>query len=101
MTPTENGVKGPPETILTGTTITIDNRTSKGDVPGVMVHETFHAGEAKANPAQFSKDAKAEKSQPHDQRPQEQRANVAQKTYTNEIKKAVKQIEKDRKRENQ
>jgi hypothetical protein len=67
-----------------------------------MVHESVHAGEAKANPAQFSKDAAAEKSNPnHDARPQEQRANTAQKAYTKEIKQAVKQIEKDRKKENQ
>ena len=88
-----------PETTLTGATITIDNRTSKGDTPGVMVHESVHAGEAKANPAQFSKDAAAEKSQPHDQRPQEQRANAAQKAFGNEIKKEVKQIQKDRKKD--
>ena len=88
-----------PETTLNGATITIDNRTSKGDTPGVLVHESVHAGEAKANPAKFSADAKAEKSLPHDQRPQEQRANAAQKAYTKEIKRAVKQIEKDRKKE--
>ena len=89
-----------PETTLTGATITIDNRTSKGDTPGVMVHESVHAGEAKANPGQFSKDAAAEKSQPHDQRPQEQRANAAQKAYGPEIKKAVKDIGRDRRNEN-
>jgi len=83
------------------TTITIDDRTSKGDTPGVMVHESVHAGEARANPTQFGKDAAAEKSQPHDQRPQEQRANAAQKAFTKEIKQAVKQIEKDRKKDNQ
>ena len=98
---TSNGVTSAPETTLTGATITIDNRTNKGDTTGVIVHESVHAGEASANPAQFSKDAKAEKSLPHDQRPQEQRANAAQKAYTNEIKKEVKQIEKDRKKENQ
>jgi hypothetical protein len=99
-----NGVTttGPPQTTLTDATITIDDRTSTGDTPGVMVHESVHAGEAKANPAQFSKDAAAEKSNPnHDARPQEQRANTAQKAYTKEIKQAVKQIEKDRKKENQ
>ena len=91
-----------PDTTLKGATITIDDRTSKGDVPGVMVHESVHAGEANANPAQFSKDAAAEKSNPnHDARPQEQRANAAQKTYGPEIKKAVKQIEKERKKESQ
>jgi hypothetical protein len=37
-----------------------------------------------------------ERSLPHDQRPQEQRANAAQKAHTNQIKKAVKKIEKDR-----
>jgi RHS repeat-associated protein len=101
-TVTSNGVTSAPETILTGATITIDNRTSKGDTPGVMVHESVHAGEANANPAQFSKDAAAEKSNPnHDQRPQEQRANAAQQAYGNEIKKEVKQIEKDRKKDNQ
>ena len=63
--------------------------------------ESVHAGEAKANPAQFSKDAAAEKSQPHDQRPQEQRANAAQKAFTKEIKQAVKQIEKQRKKDDQ
>jgi RHS repeat-associated protein len=98
-TSTVNGVTSAPVTTLTDATITIDNRTSKEDIPGVIVHEEVHAGEAKANPAQFSKDAKAEKSLPHDQRPQEQRANAAQKAYTPEIKKAVKQIEKDRKKE--
>ena len=65
-----------------------------------MVHESVHAGEQRANPAQFAKDYAAEKSLPHDQRPQEQRANAAQKAYGNEIKKAVKQIEKDRKKDN-
>jgi RHS repeat-associated protein len=99
---TSNGVTSAPETILTGATITIDNRTSKGDTPGVMVHESVHAGEAKADPAKFSKDAAAEKSNPnHDARPQEQRANAAQQAYGKEIKQAVKQIEKDRKKDNQ
>lgn len=99
-----NGVTttGPPETTLIGATITIDNRTSAGDTPGVMVHETVHAGEARANPAQYNKDAKAEHANPcHNCRPQEQRANAAQKKYGSEIKKAVKQIEKDRKKEKQ
>jgi len=100
-TVTSNGVTSAPETILTGATITIDNRTSKGDTPGVLVHESVHAGEAQADPAKFSKDAAAEKSLPHDQRPQEQRANAAQQSFGNEIKKEVKQIEKDRKKENQ
>ena len=95
---TSNGVTSAPETTLTGATITIDNRTSKGDTPGVMVHESVHAGEAQANPAKFAADAKAEKANPnHDQRPQEQRANAAQKAYTPEIKKEVKKIEKERK----
>jgi len=100
---TFNGVTTtePAVTTLTGATITIDNRTSKGDTPGVMVHESVHAGEAKANPGQFSKDAAAEKSLPHDQRPQEQRANAAQKAFGNEIKKEVKQIQKDRKKDDQ
>jgi len=87
-----------PETTLTGATITIDNRTSKGDTPGVMVHESVHAGEAKADPAKFSKDAAAEKSMPHDRRPQEKRAIAARKAYTGEIKKRMKQIENDRKK---
>jgi RHS repeat-associated protein len=95
----QNGVTSSPETTLTGATITIDNRTSKGDTPGVLVHESVHAGEARANPGQFSKDAAAEKPLLHDARPQEQRANAAQKAYSKEIKQAVKQIEKDRKKE--
>ena len=89
------------ETNFYGATTTIDNRTSKGDLPGVMVHESVHAGEAEANPAQFAKDNAAEKPLPHDQRLQEQRANAAQKAYGNEIKKAVKQIQKeDHKKDN-
>ena len=64
-----------------------------------MVHESVHAGEAKADPAKFSKDAAAQKSLPHDQRLQEQRANDAQKAFGNEIKKAVKQIQKVRKKD--
>jgi len=86
------------------TTITIDNRTSSGDTPGVLVHESVHAGEARENPVKYSKDAAAEqKTNPncHDCKPQEVRANAAQKAYTNEIKKAIKLIEKDRKKENQ
>ena len=102
VTSSSNGVASSPGTMLTGATITIDNRTSKGDTPGVLVHESVHAGEAKADPAKFAKDAAAERSIPnHDQRPQEQRANAAQKAYTNEIKKAVKQIRKERKKEDQ
>jgi RHS repeat-associated protein len=98
---TDNGVSSPPVTTL-NPTITIDNRTSKGDTPGVLVHESVHAGEARANPTKFAADAKAEKSIPnHDQRPQEQRANAAQKAYGSEIKKAVKQIEKVRKKDSQ
>lgn len=100
---TENGVTSAPQ-ISGSSTITIDDRTSKGDTPGVLVHESVHAGEARANPVQFGKDAAAEqKALPncHNCRPQEQRANAAQKAYTNEIKQAVKQIEKDRKKEHQ
>jgi RHS repeat-associated protein len=100
-TSTENGVTSAPVTTLTGATITIDNNTSSGDTPGVMLHEAVHAGEALANPAQFSKDTKAEAGLPHDARPQEQRANAAQKAYGSEIKKEVKQIEKDRKKDQQ
>jgi len=96
-TVTINGVTSAPETTLNSTTMTIDNRTSAGDTSGVMVHESVHAGEARANPALFSKDAAAEKSLPHDQRPQEQRANAAQHSYGNEIKRAVQQIERKRK----
>ena len=96
---TENGTTSPP--VTSGTTvITIDNRTT-GDTPGVMVHEGVHAGEARANPSQFGKDAAAEKkANPncHDCRPQEQRANTAQKAYSAEIKKAVKRREKERKK---
>ena len=98
---TDNGVTSAPQ-ISGSTTITIDDRTSKGDTPGVMVHESVHAGEARANPTKFGKDAAAEKKafpNDHDKRPGEQRANAAQKAYGPEIKKAVKQIEKDRKRE--
>jgi RHS repeat-associated protein len=102
-TSTFDGVTSPPVTTTTmrGATITIDTRTSAGDTPGVMVHEGVHAGEALANPAQFSKDAKAEAGLPHDQRPQEERAISAQKAFGPEIKKAVKQMEKDRKKDEQ
>jgi RHS repeat-associated protein len=91
----------PPQTTLTGATITIDNNTSKGDTPGVMIHESVHAGEAQKDPAKFSADAKAERGQPHDSRPQEQRANAVRKTNEKDINKAVKQIEKDRKKDQQ
>ncbi len=98
---TSNGVANSAETTLTGATITIDNRTSKGDTPGVLVHESVHAGEAKSDPVKFSQDAAAEKSLSHNKRPQEQRANAAQKAYTKEITKAVKQIRKERSNEDQ
>lgn len=94
---TSNGVTSSPETQLKSATITIDNRTSAGNTPGVLIHEVFHAGEAKTNPAQFLKDATAERSLPHDQRPQERRANEAQRAYTREIKRDIRQIQRDRK----
>jgi RHS repeat-associated protein len=89
----------PPQTTLTGATITIDNNTSKGDTPGVMIHESVHAGEAQKDPAKFAADARAERGQPHDNRPQEQRANAIRKAEEKDINKTVKQIEKDRKKE--
>jgi hypothetical protein len=55
----------------------------------------------KANPNQFVKDSAAEKNMPHDKRPQEQRANAAQNKYGPAITKAVKQMEKARKKEQQ
>ena len=82
-----------------GPIITIDNRTSAGDTPGVLTHESVHAGESQKNPAQFSKDAKAEAGLAHDKRPQEQRANAVQKAQGPAITKAVKQMEKERKKE--
>ncbi len=97
-TMTNNGVKTS-ETTLTGATITIDNNTSKGDTPGVMIHESVHAGEAQQNPAGFTADAKAERGQPHDSRPQEQRANAVRHANEKDINKVVKQIEKDRKKD--
>ena len=93
-----NGVKTS-ETTLTGATITIDNNTSKSDTPGVMIHESVHAGEAQANPAKFAADAKAEAGLPHDSRPQEQRANAVRAANEKQIKQQVKQIEKDRKKD--
>jgi hypothetical protein len=58
------------------------------------------AGEARAAPIKFAADSKAEKSIPiHDQRPQEQRAIAAEKAFGPEVKKAVKRIEKARKKE--
>jgi RHS repeat-associated protein len=94
-----NGNKTDPQ--FSGAIITIDNRTSAGDTPSVMTHETVHAGEMKANPNQFVKDSAAEKNMPHDKRPQEQRANAAQNKYGPAITKAVKQMEKARKKEQQ
>jgi hypothetical protein len=72
-----------------------------GDTPGVMIHESVHAGEAQKNPAQFNKDAKAERGQPHDSRPQEQRANGVRAANEKQIKQQIKQIEKDRKKDQQ
>jgi hypothetical protein len=80
--------------------ITIDNRNTPDDTAHTMVHESVHAGEARKDIGQFVKDAKAERANPnHDTRPQEQRAIAADKAYTKQIQKAVKQIEKDRKKE--
>jgi hypothetical protein len=72
---------------------------AKGDTPGVLVHESVHAGEALADPTKFAKEAAAEKSLPHDKRPQEIRANAAERAYGNEIRKAVKRIQNERKRD--
>ena len=88
-------------TTTTGATITIDNNTSKGDTPGVMVHEAVHAGEAQQTPAKFAAEARAEKSLPHDSRPQEQRANAVRAANEKAIKQQIKQIERDRKKEQQ
>jgi RHS repeat-associated protein len=83
-----------------GPIITIDNRTTADETPGVLTHEAVHAGESQKNPAQFAKDAKAEAANPcHDCRPQEQRAIAVQKAQGPAIAKAVKQIQKQRKQE--
>jgi hypothetical protein len=51
--------------------------------------------------AKFAKDAAVERSNPnHDARPQEQRANAAQKAFAKTIQAAVKRIDGDRKKEN-
>lgn len=91
----------PTDPKFSGAIITIDNRTSAGDTPSVMTHETTHAGDAIANPTKFVKDAAAEKNLPHDKRPQEQHANGVQNKYGPAITKTVKQMEKDRKKEQQ
>jgi hypothetical protein len=91
----------PTDPKFSGAIITIDNRTSAGDTPSVMTHETTHAGDAIANPTKYVKDAAAEKNLPHDKRPQEQHANGVQNKYGPAITKAVKQMEKDRKKEQQ
>ena len=82
-----------------GPIITIHNRTTAAETPGVLTHEAVHAGESQKNPAQFAKDSKAEAGLAHDKRPQEQRANAVQKAQGPAIAKAVKQIEKQRKKE--
>jgi hypothetical protein len=87
---------GQSDTTLTSTKITIDNRTSSKDLPGVMVHETTHAGEARKDPAKFDKDREAEKGMPYDQRPQEQRAIQMSKTYSKEIAQQAKEIKTQR-----
>jgi hypothetical protein len=57
-------------------------------------------GEARKDIVKFDADAKKEAANPnHDTRPQEQRAIAADKKYGGQIAKAVKQIEKDRKKE--
>ncbi|MDA1315738.1 MAG: RHS repeat-associated core domain-containing protein, partial [Acidobacteria bacterium] len=82
---------GPKETQFNGATITIDKRTSKGDTPGVLIHESVHAGEAQKSPAQFTIDTTIEQStiKDHDSRPQEQRANAARDANLKEIKKQM------------
>jgi RHS repeat-associated protein len=82
-----------------GPIITIDNRTTAGETPGVLTHETVHAGESQKDPAKFAKDSKAEAALPHDKRPQEQRAIAVQKAQGPAITKEVKRIEKERKKE--
>jgi RHS repeat-associated protein len=82
-----------------GPIITIDNRTTAGETPGVLTHEVVHAGESQKDPAKFAKDSKAEAALPHDKRPQEQRAIAVQKAQGPAITKEVKRIEKERKKE--
>ena len=82
-----------------GPIITIDNRTTAGETPGVLTHETVHAGESQKDPAKFAKDSKAEAGLPHDKRPQEQRAIAVQKAQGPAITKEVKRIGKERKKE--
>jgi RHS repeat-associated protein len=80
--------------------ITLDYRNTSKDVVHTMVHESEHAGEARKDIAKFTRDAKTESSNPnHDQRPQERRAIAADKKYSKQIARAVKQIEKRRKKE--
>jgi RHS repeat-associated protein len=89
----------PTDSKFSGGIITIDNRTTADETPGVITHETVHGGDARANPSKFVKDAAAEKSLPHDKRPQEQHAIGVEKKFGPQITKAVKQIEKQRKKE--
>jgi RHS repeat-associated protein len=109
-TPGTSIVKGDTDPNITtdgksgGPIITIDDRTSKDDTPYVVAHETVHGGESQKDPAQFQKDSAAEhKAFPncHDCRPQEKRAIGVEKKYGPAISKAVKQIEKERKKEKQ
>jgi RHS repeat-associated protein len=95
-------------TTITKASMTIDSDVSKGDLPGVVLHEAVHAGEFSANPAKYNKDSNQEHkdfpgpgAKGHDKRPQEERANGMQKQYGPEIKKAVQQMEKDRKKDQQ
>ena len=102
MTPHIQNTKfsdGSKQTLFTGATITISTRASKGETPGIMIHETFHLQEAQQDPVQFSQDRKNEAGTKHDDRPQEQRANDARNANLKQIKKRIKQIKKARKEE--
>lgn len=88
-------------TKLTDAKMTIDNRDSKGDTPGTVVHESVHAGDALSNPAQYQKNGQDDKNLPHDSKRNEQHAMGVEKAKAGEITKAVKQIEKDRKKDSQ
>lgn len=94
---TGTGSVGPPETVLTDATITIDSRVSKGGLPGVVLHESKHVGDARRDPAGHLAEVKRESGKKHDDRTHEQRAIQFSKQQSNAIKNQAKQILKRQK----
>jgi RHS repeat-associated protein len=89
QTTTINGIAN---STLTGAAIVIDNRVSRNGVPGVLLEEVKHAGDARHDPAGFEKEVAAESKKEHDLRTTESRSIEFSQKHVGKIAQQARQI---------